>query len=263
MKFIHIHQILLRRNIDLYIFLIILLFKLILKETHMKNKQVIGFILALLSGLVFGQECIFYYPETEGAELVYQHFDNKDKITGKTSQKVTVYRQTANGAEAEIAVKSFDDKGELIADYLLEVRCEAGIFYFDISGYINQEMIKAYENMEMKVSTENLEMPSNLKEGQILKDGKITMDISNSGMKLMTMEVDISDRKVVGKENVTPPAGRFECYKITQTTTTKMGMKMVVKSTEWLSPGTGMIKSESYSGSDKYMGKSELVEINR
>jgi hypothetical protein len=228
----------------------------------MKFRQIIGTILITFSGIVIGQDCIFYYPETEGTELVYQHFDKKGKPSSKSSQKVTVYKQTPTGAEAEIAVKMYDDKGELISENELRVRCEAGIFYFDMSGYLNQEMMSAYESMEMKVHTENLEMPSKLKVGEELKDGSITIEISNSGMKLMTIKVIVSDRNVLGEENVTTAAGTFECYKLTQTVTTKMGMQMVVKSTDWLSPGTGMIKSESYSGSDKFTGRSELVEIN-
>jgi hypothetical protein len=229
----------------------------------MKFRQIIGTILISLSGIVIAQDCIFYYPETEGTELVYQHFDKKGNPSSKSSQKVTVYKQTANGAEAEIAVKMYDEKGELVSENELQVRCEAGVFYFDMSGYLNQEMMSAYESMEVKVNTDNLEMPSKLKVGETLKDGSITIEISSSGMKLMTIEVAVTNRNVLSEENVTTAAGTFRCYKITQTVTTKMGMQMVVKSTDWLSPGTGMVKSESYSDSDKPMGKSELIKINR
>lgn len=229
----------------------------------MKTKQVIGTVLIFFSGIIFGQDCIFYYPETEGAELVYRHYDKKDKSTGKSSQKVKVYKKTGTGAEAEIQVKSYDEKDKLLAEYELDVRCEAGIFYFDMSGYLNREMMSAYENMDLKVQTNNLEMPSKLKVGEILKDGSITMEISSGGMKIMTIQVIISDRKVLAEENVTTSAGTFKCYKISQTVITKMGMQMVVKSTDWFSQGIGMVKSESYSGSDKFYGRTELIEINQ
>ncbi len=228
----------------------------------MKIKLVIGTILFFSFGIVIAQDCIFYYPETEGTELVYQHFDKKGKLSSKSSQKVTVYKQTTNGAEAEIAIKMYDDKGKLISENELEVKCEAGIFYFDMSGYLNQEMMSAYESMEVEVNTDNLEIPSSLVAGEGLKDGIITIEIASSGIKIMTMEIVVSDRKVLSEETITTSAGTFECYKITQTVTTKMGMKMVLKSIEWLSPGTGMIKSESYSDSDKLTGRSELIEIN-
>lgn len=228
----------------------------------MKIKHVIGVVLFFLSGIVMGQDCIFYYPETEGAELIYQHYDKKGKPSSKSSQKVSVYKKTATGAEAEIAVKMFDEKGELVAENSLDVKCESGVFYFDMSGYLNQEMMGAYESMEIKVNTDNLEMPSKLKVGETLKDGLITIEISSGGMKLMTLEVMITNRNVLSEEDVTVAAGTFKCFKITQTVTTKMGMTMKVKSIEWLSPGTGMIKSESYSDSDKLTGRSELIEIN-
>lgn len=228
----------------------------------MKTKLIFNLILFFFSGLVIAQDCTFYYPETEGAELVYQHYDKKGKLSAKSAQKVTVFKQTANGAEAEIAIKMYDDKGKLISENALEVKCESGTFYFDMSGYLNKEMMSAYESMEVEVSTDNLEMPSKIKVGEHLKDGLINIEISSSGMKIMTMEVVVSDRKVLGEESVTTSAGTFDCYKISQTVITKMMMKLVVKSIDWLSPGTGMIKSESYSDSDKLTGRSELIEIN-
>lgn len=219
------------------------------------------FLLAPLA--LFSQDCVFFYPEMEGAELIYQQFNKNGEISGSTSQKVSKFKKTSDGAEATILLKTFDKKNKPVSESYLEVSCKSGIFYFDMRGYINQQMASAYKDMEVVVHTENLEIPGKLNIGDVLKDGFLTMEISNSGVKFMTMQISITDRKVESKESVTTKAGSFECYKISSKITTKTPVTMEMNTTEWFSTGTGLIESESYSGSGKFMGKSELVELKR
>ena len=229
----------------------------------MKSKALLTILIILVPMALFCQECAFFYPEMEGAELTYQNFDKKGEIIGSHFQKVSKYNKTPHGAEATILFKTFDKKDKEISEATLEVSCESGIFYFDMRGYINQQMVSAYKDMEIVMETENLEMPGKLNAGDILKDGFLNMEISNAGVTFMTMEISITDRKVESKETVTTKAGSFECYKISSTITTKTPMKMVMNTAEWYSIGTGLIKSETYSGSGKSMGKSELTALKK
>jgi hypothetical protein len=211
--------------------------------------------------LMSAQKCEFYFPQTKGAELVYKNYDKNGKLTGTSSQKVSDYQVTSIGAEATIAVKSTDAKGKT-SESQMKVKCEAGIFYFDMKGYLSSDP-SAFQGMDVKMDFQNLEMPSNLKAGDKLKDGWIKMDVSNAGMKMMSMEIDIINRLVVGKESVTTPAGTFECFKITQTASTKAPMKYESKSSVWVCPGTGMIKTENFSSDDKPAGSTILEAINK
>lgn len=140
---------------------------------------------------------------------------------------------------------------------------ECSFYYLQMEGaeLINQQMISAYKDMDVKLETENLELPGKLNIEDELKDGSLTMEVRSSGIKIMTMKFIISDRKVEAKENITTDAGTFECYKLSSIVSITAPMKITMKSIEWLSPETGMIKSESYNGSDKYMGKTELIEL--
>jgi hypothetical protein len=229
----------------------------------MNMKPLLSIAILFVTTILTAQDCIFYYPESEGAEMVYQQFDKKDKPTGKTVHKVTEYRTTTGGAEATIAFKTIDNKNEVTSESELTVRCEAGVFYFDMNSYLNQEMLSAYEEMEVKMEVTDLEMPSKLNVGQTLSDGSIKIEVFNAGFKLMTMEVQITDRKVEEKESVTTAAGIFTCFKISETVTARVPMKFVSKSIEWLSPGIGLIKSESFSSDGKPTGRTELVEFNK
>jgi hypothetical protein len=229
----------------------------------MKAKQF--FILAglLFTNAIFSQDCYFYYPEMVGAQLVYKNYDKKDKPVSTVSQQVTKYNKTASGAEASILVKSYDDKDQLVGENTLQVRCEAGIFYFDMKGYLSPETMSAYKDMEVKVNSTNLEVPGRVKVGDKLKDGSLTMDISTNGFKFMTLTVLITDRTVEAEESVTTPAGTFTCFKFSQTVTTKVGVKVTVKSYDWLSNGVGMIKNESYTTDGKLNSRMELIELKK
>ena len=82
-------------------------------------------------------------------------------------------------------------------------------------------------------------------------------------MKVMTMEITITDRVVEAKEKITTEAGTFDCYRISQTVIAKMPIVMRSKGTQWLDPGLGMIKSLNYSADGKKTSTTELVQVNK
>ena len=51
----------------------------------------------------------------------------------------------------------------------MKARCEGGVFYVDMSNYLNQQSTDAYKDMEMSVEGGNLEMPSGMKAGDALE----------------------------------------------------------------------------------------------
>jgi hypothetical protein len=228
----------------------------------MNNKFLLVFTAILFSLIVKAQDCDFYYPETKGAELVYKNFDKKGKLTGTSTQQVTEYTKTANGATATILVKTTDDKGKNPTEGELHVKCEGGIFYFDMQGFLNQPM-KGGEGMEITMEHDNLQMPSKLKAGDKLKDGWIKMTMGAGGMVIMTMEITVTDRIVEKVETITTEAGTFECYKINQTVISKVPMKIESKSSQWLTKGTGVIKNESYSSDGSILSSMVLSQIKK
>ncbi len=104
-------------------------------------------------------------------------------------------------------------------------------------------------------------MPSGMKAGDVLKDGDLKMSFSSGGMTVMNMEVSITNRKVEAIENLTTPAGTFECYKISYDISTKMMITVKMKGVEWYAQKVGMIKSESYSKDGKLQGSTVLNSL--
>jgi hypothetical protein len=208
------------------------------------------------------QECTFYYPKTEGAKLEYTSYDGKDKVTGSSIQTIKNVTEDAGAVSATIEVQSFDKKGKELGTKTFGVKCENGVYSVDMKSFMDPETMAAYEEMEVKVNSNNLDIPSNLKEGDVLEDGKLEITVYSEGMRIMGLTTEITQRKVEGKEQITTDAGTFDCFKITYTITTKTMFSVRVEAAEWIAENVGTVKSETYSRG-KSIGYSLLTGIRK
>jgi hypothetical protein len=204
-----------------------------------------------------------YYPDMENAQLEYKQYDKKGGLTGSSIQKITGIKKSAGSTEVEVTSESFDAKGKSLGSVPLKARCEGGVYYIDMKNYMNQQSMESYEDMEMSLEGGNLEIPANMKAGDILKNGDMKMSFSSGGMTIMNMTINVSNRKVEAVENLTTPAGTFECCKISFDIATKMMINVKAKGTEWYAKNVGMVKSESYSTDGKLMGSTVLTAIKK
>ena len=229
----------------------------------MKHLLVICLLCGFFTAGIIAQDCPMYYPDQENAQMEYKQYDKKGGLTGSTIQKITGIKKSPNAAEAQISSEHFDAKGKSLGSMNLTARCESGVYYIDMKNYMNQQSSDPYKDMEMTMEGGNLEMPWNLKAGDALKNGDLKMSFSNAGMTMMTMTISISNRKVDAVENVTTPAGTFECYKISYDIATKMMINIKMKGAEWYAKNVGLVKSESYNTDGKLMGSTVLTELKK
>lgn len=226
----------------------------------MKNYYFL-FTLALLP-LLSAAQCNDFYIMEQGTEWTYDNINAKGKSTGKNQQIVKAYQNTATGFKATVYSAFTNDKGKKVREGDMEMTCENEVLIMDMKKFIPQEQQKAFDSYEMKIEAQNLELPSKLKPGQLLKDGSITLTAVGSPIP-MTLSVQITNRKVEGKETITTPAGTFECYKISNKTTTqtKMGMNITFEfnTVEWIAEKVGMVKSESFDKNGKLAGYTLLI----
>ena len=210
----------------------------------------------------FGQ-CNAYYQLDEGSAWEMENYNAKGKLTGRNKQKVISFEGNTNSFKATVNSVMYDQKDKEILHGDLEFTCDNGTMIIDMRNYVSAEQMKPFESYEFTLETENLEIPNALSVGQVLKDGSMTITTTNSPLP-MTLAVAITDRKILGKEPITTPAGTFDCYKISSNLTvqTKMAVKFSLKfsTIEWLAPKVAVVKSESYKG-DKLQGYSILTSV--
>jgi len=132
-----------------------------------------------------------------------------------------------------------------------------------MDGFIPEEQMSAFEDMEMVVTTDEMGYPFDLKPGMQLEDGSIRVEV-NSGPMTINMLTNITNRKVEALETVTTTAGTYECLKISQDISGKVGfVKFSASSREWLAENIGTIRSKTLDKKGKVKQITELVKISK
>lgn len=220
-------------------------------------------ILCLSIDIIIAQECTIYIPNTVGTELHYEVSNQKGKVIGSYSQKLLSIKNKGGETIYSMLQTTMDEnsKDKVILSDTITFRCKGNEFYIDMDQYLNQKQMEAFQNMEVKVTTDELMYPPNLKPGQSLKDGSITISIEG-GVMNMNMTTNIVNRKVESLENIDTPAGNFKCYKLSEEVQSKTGfVNVTIRNVMWISKDIGTIRSESYNKKGKLTGITQLVKI--
>lgn len=192
-------------------------------------------------------ECSSYWMVEKGVTLEYKDYNAKNKL--ESTQLSTIKEITEAGGILTAVMNSTlkDDKDKIISENDYTFTCQDGEIKIDMRTMMDQKTLEGYEDMEVSIDQTNLVYPATFTDGQTLPDGKLTMKVSSGGVTIMTMVVEVTERKVETFETVTTPAGTFECVKISQVNNMNMGvMKMTTKSAVWFTKGIGLVKEESY-----------------
>ncbi|HPF00574.1 MAG TPA: hypothetical protein PKY63_07910 [Bacteroidales bacterium] len=213
---------------------------------------------------VNSQDCPEYFPLKTGNSWELTNYNKKDKIIGSNSYAVKSVTESATGYEAIVTTSAINEKGEVEGSGDLIMKCESGVFYLDMKNFLDQSAMGNNPDMTVTMTANDLQYPSTMTEGSNLPDASITYQMSSGGMVVMTMTVNITERKVIGKESITTPAGTFEVWKLTARYQSKTGFITTKLSTiEYISIGGGIIKSESFNDKGDLMGYSILTKLSK
>ncbi|RLD72009.1 MAG: hypothetical protein DRJ10_19000 [Bacteroidetes bacterium] len=231
-------------------------------------KKVLLIVSVLISGLFFSntleaQDCDFYFSTDKGTIVETTSYDKKGKETDKYYQEVLDYSKSNGVTEVKIETRLDEEGVDTMGVHQFTVKCENGEFFVNMGEYVDKNSMSAYQGMDMEVETDNMTMPSNLSAGQTLNDGSVAIKISNSGVKIMTMTVNVTNRKVEGFEKITTPAGTFDCVKISFDSEMKMIFKIKTSSIQWFCKDIGVVKSENYNKKGKLDGSTMITKITK
>lgn len=230
----------------------------------MKRKLAIA-ISALLCFLYTGAQdnCSTYYPMIEGASYEYKLFNKKGKHEGTSSYTITNVDDDGGNTYATMQIKFVDAKEKNTFESEYNITCTGDGVKIDFESLFPKQMMEQYEDMdlEMDITGTDIEIPNNLSVGKELADANINVTM-NMGAMNMKIEVNTTDRKVVGQESITTSAGTFDCYVITANTSSKMMMaKHQMSDKIWLSKGVGIVKQETYSKKGKLESSMQLEKF--
>jgi hypothetical protein len=205
-------------------------------------------ILCFFTTNSFGQKCDFYY--LQGNKIVEMTLKNKKgKETGKIVYTISNVNKSGNTVTSTVNSEMFSDKGKSITKATNNMSCTNGVLMMDMKMFIPSPQQEQMGEAAANANNVYLEYPADMKEGDALKEGDFSMDFKSSAGINGNVSVNITERKVVGKESVTTPAGTWECFKITskQKIIMKIGIGIPIRAdvTEWFAPGFGVVKSDA------------------
>ncbi len=226
------------------------------------NVIAIVVLLFAISGLQ-AQECEFFVPSKVGSKLKYENFDKKDKLTGSTVQTVIANNVIDGVQTVKLRNEYYAPDTDTAFVRELSFKCINGEFVVDMQSYISENTLTPYSGMETKIDVDNLSIPAKMSVGQVLGNGKVDLTVFNNGMKLITISVNVKNRKVEAIEDITTPAGTFEAYKITYDLETKMLFTIKSKSAEWYVNDIGAVRTETYNKKGKLTSYTVLTEYKK
>ncbi len=227
--------------------------------------------LSLFAASAFAQCNNAFYSLEEGSEFEMTTYNKKDKLQSRVVNAISEVDENGDAYEATFHSTIYDKNDEMVSDGEFVVICEDGNIRVDMQRLTSSmEQLTAYDEMEVESEVSFLEIPSSLEVGQSLPDGRTTIKVKmgESNMAMTTMNINVVNRKVEAKENLTTPAGTFECFKITYDTdinTKMMGFsnKTSFSSAEWVARGVGVVKTESYDKKGRLNSYSLLTDLKK
>jgi hypothetical protein len=209
-------------------------------------KYLFCFLSLASSLLVSAQECTPWFPFSEGTNFEYSFFDKKDKLTGRMEYLVKDVVQNGDNYKASVVSTFYDKKDAESGTFAFDVSCSKGVYQANVSNFINPALKETFGDMEVTVTGTELVIPKSLNVGDKLPDANSHME-AQMGIITMKMDMEVTNREVIGKEKITTPAGSFETYKVTTNEHMKMSvMNRNSSGVYYYAPGYGQVKYEYF-----------------
>lgn len=215
----------------------------------------------ILTALVINAQadCKPFIPVTKGSKWELTNYSKKGKKTGRVAYQLVDKVSNGDNITFTINTIAYDKKDKEIFNNTYSATCEKGLFKIDMSYKIDGSMMKAYKDMELTVDASDFEFPTfDEAVGTSLKDGEMNIELGDIGL---NMKISITDRKIETKEEVTTPAGTFNCMVLSHKIKTKMMANIKGSAKEWYAENVGLVKSESYNKKGKLTGSSVLTKL--
>ncbi len=223
------------------------------------KKNLVFLFLICTCGIGKTQTCSSFYLLQNNKTITINLQNNRGFSNGKIIYTTAARSLKGNGISAVIHTSLSDKDGKVIHHGTSKIKCNGGLLMMDMNLFLPHQQLEQFNQAHAKVKEAFLEYPPNLNTKSVLKDGFFRLEIDNNGIKQI-LKMEILNRKVKPSENVTTPAGVWNCIPITYQVklniqTGPINIPVNYEVTEWFAPEFGIIKTMSEAGT------SEIVSI--
>jgi hypothetical protein len=212
----------------------------------------------LIGGTVQAQEPLCAMKK--GMETVYVTKDAKGKVQSYAKQTVVKLETSATSVRVTTSSVALDGKKKPLEDipaieFQYLVRDNAVII--DLKSMFGT--LTSATQQQGEVEGVALILPADLQAGDKIEDANVKMRIA-----FMYFSAAYTEGVCEGQEELTTPAGTFNCTKIKQNCYgSVLGIKGRYIVTTWYAPGIGLVRQEMYTEKGKIQTSQELESVSQ
>ncbi len=211
------------------------------------SKILIVIFLFVAFSVASAQSCSDYYPMVKGTSYELTTYDKKDKLESVITNTVINFEKKGSTEVATIQSITIDKNGNEKLNSEYTISCDSKGVTMDLNTLLKNkiEATQTNSDVQSEITGTNPFTPNNLSVGLDLPASDMKMDFHAGDVK-MSFGANSTDRKVVGKEQVTVPAGTFDCFVITAKNEMKLLITKHTTTKIWIAEGVGVVKQETY-----------------
>ena len=204
------------------------------------------------------QNCKGFYYLLNNAEIEMTVYDASGGAVGKTIYKINNVHKEGDGVSSDFSNTYYDKNNKPVTTGAGHFKCSGSSAAIDMKMSIPAMPGVSDTKMEGKANAAFLDYPAHMQVGQELSGGSYEMKNNVKGME-MVLRYTVHNRKVTGRENVTTPAGSWNCFVISydldfQMTMMNKVVPMKFSAVEWYAPDFGPVKTASFKDGKKMGG---------
>ena len=197
----------------------------------------------------------YYFATQSGSQVTYSIYDSKGDLRGSYDETVkSINAESLDDISVVLEQVYFDKDGQ----HLLKDKSS------NLSLYIKEgEVTAQLETIKKGLITQDLmvrgcviNVPSDIKSGDKLPDRTLSIKIGKIGG-----TISLTERKVLGMESVTVPAGTFQAAKVQEKQKTRVAIVTEeVTIITWMVKDLGCVRQESYDSKGRLVQTIEMVK---
>ena len=217
-------------------------------------KRMIPILLATLAA-VMPLRAQYYFATHVGSQVSYRIYNNKGDLMGSYDETIKSIRaESTDDIFVVLEQVYFDKDGKHL---LKDKSSNLSLYVKDGEVTVNIETIKkgmTTQDLMMKGCV--LYVPSDIKTGDVLPDRNLSVRVGNIGG-----TIRLTERKVLGMEKVTVPAGTFQAAKVQEKQKTRVAIVTEeVTIITWMVKDLGCVRQESYDSKGRLVQTIEMVK---
>lgn len=232
----------------------------------MKSKVLYVALVSLFATGAMAQDCTFFFPQTEGAQLVRKGYDAKGNLQNVMTYKVSEVENSVNGMEVEADYVYTDASGNVLSKGDMDASCRDGEFFMDMKDLVSFPTAVSTMNAAVDVSGDFMNYPDafagSFGDGSEQYFDDANIKIYDKKNKKNRANVSVYDREYVTTENVMTPAGTFNCAKVKYNVDVRTPKNNYSGyGYEWYAPNVGIVRTEQFDKNGVLQSYSVLEEV--